>query len=899
MTGQTIAHYKVGAKIGAGGMGEVYQATDTKLNREVALKILPEQFAKDHDRMSRFKREAQVLASLNHPNIAAIHGLEQEGDTLAIALELVEGPTLAERIGEGALALEETLNIVKQIAEALEAAHEQGVIHRDLKPANVKVKEDGQVKVLDFGLAKALEGGDSEEDVGNSPTLSIAATQAGMILGTAAYMSPEQARGQKADKRSDVWSFGVVLFEMLTGKRLFTGDTISDVLAAVLRAEADWDALPEDTPPPIRKLLRRCLTRERKQRLQAIGEARIGIDEFLENPVDASVLMSAASVAQPEPGWKRLLPWAFGAAMTLVAILAVWSPWETATPTSTMRLKVEIAPEETLFTGQGAAAVLSPDGKMLAYVAISSGTRELYIRPLDQLEGAPLSGTEGASDPFFSPDGRWIAFFTGNELKKVSVTGGAPLTLCSTEVNRGGTWGPDDTIVFAPHVTTGLSRVPAAGGTPEEITTRSEGERSHRWPYFLPDGKAVLFMAQDQGGSYDDATIEVVVLATGERKVIHEGGTYPRYLPSGHLVYAREGTLFAAPFDVNRLEITGQPAPVLEGVVSLGASAGNGGTQFAFSPGGTMVYVPGEGFAGGWHLARADRSGDSTVLPSKGVVYLGPTLSPDGKRVAVEIALNTNDLWVYEIERGTRSRLTFQGDGNKDPDWTPDGKRIAFASDRDGVLNLYWKRSDGAGEAERLTTSKNQQRVPSFSPDGKLLAFMEENSETSWDLWVLDLEGERKAEPFLVTPALEAGPTFSPDGRWIAYGSNESGRFEVYVRPFPGPGGKWQVSTDGITDIPHWSPDGSRIYYRNGERIMVVAVSGRGDSFQTGKPVVLFEGTYASGGQESVYDLSPDGKRFVMLKSGVDAGEKSDRRHLTLVFNWFDEVRNRLETGGR
>ncbi len=481
MIGKKISHYNVTEKLGAGGMGEVYRATDTKLNRDVALKVLPEVFANDAQRMARFSREAQVLASLNHPNIASIYGLEESGGVRCLVLELVEGPTLAERIAAGPLRTEEALNIARQIAEALEAAHEKGIIHRDLKPANVKVTPEGTVKVLDFGLAKALEDDPSSIDISESPTLSVAATQAGVILGTAAYMSPEQARGQAVDKRADIWAFGVVLYEMLTGKRTFQGETISDTLAAVLRADVDWVALPADTPASIRRLLRRCLTRDRKQRLQAIGEARIAIEEYLADPAAASVLISTPTVA-PQPLWQRILPWVFGGAMTLAFLLTLWRPWVQPERTSPVRLKVEISPEEPLFTAQGAAVALSPDGKPMAYVTEAEGGRKLYVRSLDQLEGAPLSGTEGARDPFFSPDGRWVAFFTDDALKKVSVTGGTPLTLAGTQVNRGGTWSPDDVIVYAPHTHSGLFQIPAAGGAPVEITTSSEGERSHRWP---------------------------------------------------------------------------------------------------------------------------------------------------------------------------------------------------------------------------------------------------------------------------------------------------------------------------------------------------------------------------------------------------------------------------------
>ncbi len=790
MIGKKISHYNVTEKLGAGGMGEVYRATDTKLNRDVALKVLPEVFANDAQRMARFSREAQVLASLNHPNIASIYGLEESGGVRCLVLELVEGPTLAERIAAGPLPTEEALNIARQIAEALEAAHEKGIIHRDLKPANVKVTPEGTVKVLDFGLAKALEDDPSSIDISESPTLSVAATQAGVILGTAAYMSPEQARGQAVDKRADIWSFGVVLYEMLTGKRTFSGETISDTLAAVLRAEVDWVALPADTPASIRKLLRRCLDKDRKRRLHAIGEARIAIEEYLADPAAASVLISTPTVA-PQPLWQRALPWAVAGVFALAFVVSLWSPWSSPTPPSPLRLEVKVSPDEPLFTGTGAAAVLSPDGKTLAYVAESGGTRRLYLRPLDQLEATLLSGTEGARDPFFSPDGRWVAFFTDNALKKVSVTGGAPLTLCETQINRGGTWGPDDTIVFASHTSAGLSRIPATGGTPEEITTRSEGELSHRWPHFLPNGKAVLF-TQDQGATYDDATIEALVLRTGERKVLHEGGTYPRYLPSGstgHLVYVREATLFAAPFDPDRVEVTGQPAPVLEGVASLGAPA-NGGAQYAFSPTGTLVYLAGAASSSVYSLVRADRSGKATPLSDDQRFYGYPRLSPDGRRVALRVGEAASwDIWVYETERGTMSRLTFQGNSNDSPTWTPDGQRIAFSSDRDGgAPNIYWKRADGAGAAERLTTSKNRQSPWSFSPDGKRLAFHENSPETVQDLWVLPLEGERKPELFLATPSLECAPSFPPAAAGLPTGRTNRGAWKSMSGPIPAPG---------------------------------------------------------------------------------------------------------------
>src|SRR3990172_1055946 len=498
----SIGHYRIAEKIGQGGMGEVYRATDTKLKRDVALKLLPDAFAQDQDRMARFSREAQLLASLNHPNIAAIHGIEEAEGKRALVMELVEGETLAERLQRGPMSLEETIAVAKQIAEALEDAHERGIIHRDLKPANAKITPTGAVKLLDFGLAKALEDDapvPSSPNLSQSPTFSAAATNAGVILGTAAYMSPEQARGQKADRRSDIWSFGALVLEMLTGKMTFSGDTVSDVLANVLAREPEWDALPETTPPSVRRLLRRCLQKNVKKRLQAIGDARLLLEEYLEDPHASEAL--ALPVLPREPVWRRALPWAVaGVSVVALAVSVLWFSPAPAASDLPIRFDTQLSP-----------------------------------------------------DPFFSPDGKWVGFVTRSELKKVSFSGGAPLTLCPVNISRGASWAPDDTIIFTPNPGAGLFRVPAAGGEPQPLTELKDGEASHRWPQVLPGGKAVLFSSSASTSNFDDANIELVVLATGERKVLHRGGSNARYVGSGHLVYAREGTLFAAPFDLGRL----------------------------------------------------------------------------------------------------------------------------------------------------------------------------------------------------------------------------------------------------------------------------------------------------------------------------------------------------------
>jgi len=870
-------------------MGEVYRATDTMLNRDVALKILPEEFAKDHDRMARFKREAQVLASLNHPNIAAIYGLEQEGDIQAISMELVEGPTLRERIKQGALPLDEALNIAKQIAEALESAHEQGVIHRDLKPANLKVREDGQVKVLDFGLAKALEGEMTEEEIGNSPTLSVAATRAGVILGTAAYMSPEQARGQKTDRRADIWSFGVVLFEMLTGQRLFTGESAVEVMSKVMRDEPDWDALPASTPATIRKLLRRCLTKDRKQRLHAIADVRFELEEAIAEPTSAWLTPAAAS--SPQANWRPGLPWVIAALMALISAAALWGPWSTVVPSPKLlaRLVVPLPPTENLAIRTGPAVAISRDGSRLVYVVNIVGTTQLYLRPMDQLEATPIAGTEGAFNPFFSPDGQWVGFFSAGKMKKVSIMGGEPVTLADAPNPKGASWGPDGTIIFTPTYRSSLLRVSAAGGTPEAAIPPDAADTRRfpaHWPEVLPGGKAVIFTIVERG-SYDDARIAVQSLETGELRVLVKGGSNPRYVPTGHIVYSRAGVLLAAPFDLSQLKLTGEPVPILEGILG---DPSTGTVHFSFSSTGSLVYVPVSALAGENTLVWVDRQGQTRPVTETRRLYTDPRLSPDGRRLAITV--NGSDVWVYEMARGALTRLTFDGSDDFEPVWTPDGKRVTFTSTRAGQPNLFWKAADGCGATERLTTSEHPQFSNAWSPDGQELVFSEYNPQSGLDLWVLPLEDDHKpgkARLILQTPFNEFTAQFSPDGRWLAYVSDESGRNEIYVRPYPGPRQKWLISTEGGAE-PLWAPNGPGLFYRKGDKMMAVAITTE-PQFTATKPRLLFEGRYKlSVPGYTNYSVNPDGKRFLMIKSEQEAAPTQ----LHIVFNWFEELRRRV-----
>ena len=880
--GDKLGSYEILSPLGAGGMGEVYRARDSKLGREVAIKVLPEEFTQHPQKLARFEREARLLAALNHPGIATLHGLEDAEGKPFLVMELVEGETLAERIARGPLPVDEALTLSLQIAEALEAAHEKGIIHRDLKPANIKVNPEGQVKVLDFGLAKAFAEETPATDSSISPTLSRDSTRAGVILGTAAYMSPEQAKGKEVDKRTDIFSFGIVLYEMLTGKKAFGGEDVSDVLASILKTEPDWKAV-SDLDPRIQKLLRRCLRTDRKERRQSIGDVRIEIQDILAEPTVAHEAIKARA---------PMLAWALAGFFAVALLATLWMLWPTVSaPQPPVRFSLNLgAGDSQLFTGAGGTPVLSPDGKTLAFLGqMPGGNTQLYIRSLDNLEATPLSGTEGAYLPFFSRDGRWLAFFIAGALKKVSVSGGAALTIAEASSPRGGTWGPDDTIVYTPTDFTGLYRVPASGGTPVELTQLREGELTHRWPWFLPNGKAVLFVIQAQGGSFNDGSIEAVLLETGERKVLHRGGTYPRYASSGHLLYAREATLFAMPFDAERIEPTGEPTPVIEGVRATGIGAG----LFSVADDGSLVYVPGGAAAAESMLVWVDRQGVEQPVAETLRAFLDPRLSPDGRRLAVAISgTDGYETWLLELGRGTLTRLTFGEGLSMRPLWSPDGERVIFASRREGTFSIFSKAADGSGTAEQLTG--DAYRIPtSISSDGKTIVFRQDSNTTGRDIGMVRLEGEREPEMLLQSPFDEHTGMLSPDDRWLAYVSNESGRDEVYVTAFPDPGGKLQISTEGGTE-PMWSRDGRELFYRIGDKMIAVAIATEPE-LAPGKPTLLFEGRYRSGlstgNPATGYDVAPDG-RFVMIR----AEESPGPAQINVVLNWFEELKRLVPT---
>ena len=879
--GDRLAHYDVTAKLGEGGMGEVWRATDTQLDRDVALKVLPEAFTSDPDRLARFEREAKVLASLNHPGIAAIYGIEEDDDTRALVLELVEGPTLADRISKGPIPLDEALPIAKQIAEALEAAHEAGVIHRDLKPANIKVREDGTVKVLDFGLAKALDttpAGDPSE----SPTLTAAATQMGVVLGTAAYMSPEQASGDTVDKRSDIWSFGVVLFEMLTGRRLFDGKTIAHVMSAVIQVDPKWDTLPTAMPQPMTRLLRRCLQKERQRRLRDIGDALTDLDEALIAPPGGGTV--SAGVAQPA-GRRRALPWAAGIALAVATGVAVWTLRPAPTqPASRFSVSVPPSVAISLSISHNDVAI-SPDGTHVVYRAEGD---VFHVRTLNQLEGVPLRGTENAFQPFLSPDGTSVGFMAGlgGAMQKVSILGGPPVTICEMPADlRGASWGLDDVIVFGTASGSGLMRVSGAGGEPEAITS-VEGGR-HQWPDILPGGVGVLFVISRAPGP-DDNQIAVLDMDTGEHRVIIPTGSHPRYSPTGHIVYGVEGTLRAVAFDLETLEVGSDPTPVLEGVVMKGS----GVASFDLSDTGSLVYVSGDSESAGAvrTFVLVDRDGQEEALALPPRNYSSPRLSPDGTRL--EVTVGEPDgvaLWVYDVASGRGLRLTQEGIAVS-PVWTPDGERIVFGWILDGgPPDLYWVPADGSSDIENLVTSDEGDFPTAVTPDGRTLLFSRQPGNGQ-EIWQVPLEGERNPTPWLQGEFRRGSADVSPDGRWVAYRSNESGEMEAYVEPYPGPGARVIVSSGGGQNVV-WSPDGSELFYRRLDgQLMVV---GMRDDGSVGTPTELFEGNYVAAGPGGtrLYHIAPDG-RFLMMRSGdAQAGEDEPLAQVVLVLNWFEELR--------
>jgi eukaryotic-like serine/threonine-protein kinase len=879
--GTRLGTYEVTAQIGAGGMGEVYQAHDTNLGRDVAIKVLPEAVAHDAERLSRFQREAKMLAALNHPNIATIYGLEQSGGTSYLVMELVPGETLAERLKAGAVPVEEALKIAVQIAEALEAAHEKSIIHRDLKPANVKVTPEGKVKVLDFGLAKAFEGETANEDMGNSPTLSRAATMQGVILGTAAYMSPEQARGKSVDKRADIWAFGCVLYELLTGKQAFHGEDVTDILAAVVRAEPDWNALPAATPLKLRDLLRRCLKKDKTLRLRDAGDARIEIHEILNAP-------PTADSAPPPP--RAAFPWITATAVLLIALAALSFVHFRGAPAQQPSTRFQVPPPEQSVISMFR---LSPDGRSIVISALSEGRNRLWIRPLDSLQWQLLQGTDDASYPFWSPDGANIGFFAQGKLKKIAVTGGPPQTLCDAPGGRGGSWSATGVILFTPNLSGGLYKVSMAGGVAEPATkfTASGPADSERYPEFLPDGRHYLYLedlAENTGiyaGSLDGTA--PTRLLPDISNAVYVPPTPPETI--GYLLFRREGSLMAQPFDAGRIRLAGEIFPVAE---QVGIAVNTGQGAFSASNNGELAFRTG-GTAGNREFNWMDRAGKRLATVTKPGIFRSGALSPDEKRLAFAIANESGDhadLWLQELQRGVISRFTFEEGASFSPVWSRDGNRIVFTHrDAGGQWAIYQRAGTGTGKAELILRTAVNTSTWDWSPDGKYILYSDYQDKTKYDLWLLPLDGDHKPIPYLQTPYSELRGQFSPDGRWMAYVSDESGRFDVYVQTVPASGPKWQISSAG-GDFPRWRRDGKELYFIGADQqLMAVPVktsSGSSGAFEPGAPQPLFriEPIGPSPTATSLYVPTVNGERFLVnVQAG---GEGTQAPPITVVLNW-------------
>jgi Tol biopolymer transport system component len=859
-------------------MGEVYKAKDTRLDRTVAVKVLPQHLSESLEVRQRFEREAKTISSLSHPHICALFDVGNQDGVEYLVMEFLEGETLADRLGRGPLPAEQVLRYGIEMADALDKAHRQGIVHRDLKPGNVMLTKSG-VKLLDFGLAKAVAPVSQQSGLTALATMAHGQnlTQEGTILGTFQYMAPEQLEGKEADVRTDIFAFGAVLYEIATGKKAFSGSSQASLISAIMKEEpAPIATVQPMTPPALDRVVRTCLAKDPEERWQSAHDIKSELSWIAQAGVAAPVVASRRR--------KDRLAWGVAGAVAgaLLAAAATWSVLRSRPAESrpVTRVAVPIPVGDSFVTDNYSTVAISPDGRRVVYVGRRSDKRQLFLRSLDAAEAAPIAGTEGAYSPFFSPDGQWVGFWADDKIKKVALSGGAPVTVCDCGVSDrllGATWGPDDTVVFPQKWAGGLFRVSAAGGAPQPVTkvTMKEQDRGHIWPEFLPDGKSVLFTVFT-GGSLEDYAIAVVSLATGERKILVKGGTFGRYAASGHILYARGGTLFAVRFDAGKLEVTGAAFPVAEGV----SENTNGGAGYALSKNGTLLYATGGMLLPERSLLWVDRQGTAIPVMKIKRPFSNPSLSPDGKRVALTVEAETYDIWVLEIGRDSLTRLSFGKDDGK-PVWSPDGKRVVYQSSQAGAYNLYFRQSDGSGSEERLTSDQDASTAVSFSPDGNLLVFQKIRAGVP-EIWVYSFEKGSSPRPFLQGPFRHGGGELSPDGRWMAYESDESGKVEVYVTAFPGPGGKWPISTEGGR-APLWAPGGRELFYRKDKKVMRVAVT-TSPAFSASRPELLFEGDYEG------WDIARDGQRFLMVK---DEAAESAPKHLNLVLDWFEDLKLR------
>jgi len=884
--GTKLSHYEILAKIGAGGMGEVYRARDHKLGRDVAIKVLPEIFVEDPERTARFAREARVLASLNHPGIAILYGLEEFEEAPLLVMELVGGETLEVRLAQGPIPIRELLPLAIQIAEALESAHENGIVHRDLKPANIKLTPDGKAKLLDFGLAKAFEDDVNKPITTESETKLRDSTSEGTVLGTASYMSPEQARGKVVDKRTDIWAFGTVLYESLSGARTFKGDTATDVLVSIVEHEPDWAKLPAQTPRRLRGLLERCLRKDVSRRLRDIGDARLEIEDILtgrESPTPDG------GPAPGGPSWMRVAV----ASLLVGAIAYALGGFTREEPIAAPVVRFSVDSQLPLVGGQAPSVAISPDGETLVIAALEDGRPGLHLRSIDRFEMTPLVGTEDASKVHFSPDGEWVVFFAGDRLEKTRVSGGGTVTIAEARRDAGLSFRLDDTIIFGAAERSGFQRISPEGGAAIDVTTPDleRGEQGHYAPDLLPDGRGLLVTVATGDRSRDariDARVAVVDLTTGETRTIIEAASHARYVPTGHLAFVQSGRLMAAPFDLERRELAGSPRVIVE---DLGGGSGVA-AHYDFSASGTLVYAPGPP-APASTLVWVERSGEAMPVTNQRRAYSDPRISPDGELFAVTIASeNNSDIWLYEEARDVLTRLTFDESLDDTPTWTADGERITYRSSITGAHDIFSQTTDASGEPTRLTTSNSFESPGDWAPDGSALLYSVQGN-TGWDIWSFSRDGEGTAKPFLATPFNEYAGRFSPDGRFVAFVSNESGQREVYIARFPGPGGKVRISTAGGTQ-PVWAPDGRELFYRNAGALMSVKIDTE-LSMTVSRAETVFVDHYEDmdfSGYAN-YDIAPDGERFLMIEGA--SGARLSRIHI--VVNWFREL-ERILPGG-
>ena len=877
--GTSIGHYDVTALIGEGGMGQVWQATDTQLGREVALKILPDAFSADPDRLARFRREAQILASLNHPNIAAIYGIEEAEGTRALVLELVEGPTLADRISKGPIPLDEALPIAKQIAEALEAAHEAGVIHRDLKPANIKVREDGTVKVLDFGLAKALDPSPTG-DPSESPTLTAVATQMGVIMGTAAYMSPEQAKGKAVDKRSDVWAFGAVLYEMLAGRRAFGGEDVSDTLVSVFRDDPDWSRLSADVPARVRQAIQVCLQKEPKQRVRDIAAVRLAMEGAFETTAADTLAATPMQPGKRSSVVGRLIPWALAAAAIVVAIVQTMP---TSSVDSGARMTRFSVPLDDSDAGDYRHIAVAPDGSRMVY---GDGLTTLYTRELDRFDATPLPGTAGAASPFFSPDGQSVGFFLDGELMSMSVRAGDPLPVGAASAAVGAAWGDDGMILFSPTFIGPLWQIPAAGGEPLQLTTldRERGESGHIWPELLPDGRRALFTIFG-GAGLNDAQVAMLQLDTGDYEPLFDGAA-ARYASTGHLVYYRGGAYHAVPFDVAAGQRTGPDVPILPDVGNL-SPEGVEETYFAFSKTGTLVSFAGAKPVGQRlrRLAWVSRDGDVELLPFEPARFRDLSLSPDRRVLAVSrLDAGSQQLWIYDLDRENAEQLTRTG-FNASPIWHAGGEKIAFLSQTRGNFDIRWSALDGSVVDQDLLSTEQDDLPLDWSSNDQLL-FARFSAAGDADVWAMETDDPDSARRLVDSPLQDVGH-LSPDGRWMAYRSG----LTLYVAAYPELTHRVTVTTEALGGWPlppdrAWSPGSSELFFWTDEGLHVVPYRVESETFTLEEANLVLSSSDLGLGSE----VSADAERFL---TALPLNDEAEIR-IDVVLNWFEELKARV-----